>query len=654
MSFVRWSGVVAAVVVLCVLLLITALPLPFHLTALLTLTWFLPGLLLVSAWQLPDTNTLIKTVLAAGLGLCWMVGMQLVVHLIPGPISFWGLIGAHLSGIAVLTPFALRCLATPTLPDWRMGQWGLVLVILFAALLRFPGLDYHEFHFDESFLLTRAREAIRGEDDAFFKHTKGPGEIAIATTLLRGLDTVNEATGRFPFALASVLSVVAVVLLGQRLFQDKRVGLIAGVLLAINGFALGLSRIVQYQGVMLLLTALTFLVLWEFAQRGGLRWLYMGLVFSTVGIIMHYEFALMAPVLLLLAWQGWRRTDDRFALARMLAAGTVAASTAGFIYYNLFTNPYYERITQVYAKVRMGQPGNWNGSFFVEIATLYNSIYFLVALIALVIAGMAWGFSRRETRYATALLTLWFAPYFILYFFVVEFPGTHFYMMMESWSLLAALPIAAMMTLPATRPVRWAAGAFAGVGVAVSVGYLYLVFFQQSPEYVMNYPATRVPLYWTFYGDNIPAKPRFGFPIQEGWKVLGVLSESHDIGGTYASNERSNHLRWYLSGLERVDWDEQPDMVFVATHLQEPDPAFNPDFLAGYEKVGDITVRGEPRITLYARPELALDLESYPSEGFAYTFDDMVARIADNTILAPPSLTGLADIINPLAKQFGE
>jgi 4-amino-4-deoxy-L-arabinose transferase-like glycosyltransferase len=205
------------------------------------------------------------------------------------------------------------------------------LLLGLALSLRLPGLGYHEFHFDEVLVLTRAREAIRGEDDALARHTKGPGEIAATIVVYRALGTANETTARLPFGLASVASILALFVLGRRLFSTK-VGLTAGLLLAANGFALGLSRIVQYQPAMLLLSILAVLAAWEFAQSGQARWLALAAVFSAFGAIMHYEFLLLAPLLALLAVMGWRRARSKRTVALtawwsgIAAAGLVAAA----------------------------------------------------------------------------------------------------------------------------------------------------------------------------------------------------------------------------------------------------------------------------------------------------------------------------------------
>jgi hypothetical protein len=572
--------------------------------------------------------------IALGLGWCWMILIMLLVHWLPGPLALWLCIGAYEAG-ALLLLIALRWRkgATTVQTTPRRTWAGLVLLLGVALLLRLPGLGYHEFHDDEVLVLTRAREAIRGEDDALARHTKGPGEIAAATVIYRALGTINETTARLPFALASVASIMALFVLGRRLFSTN-VGLIAGLLLAANGFALGLSRIVQYQPAMLLLSILAVLAAWEFAQSGQIRWLALLGVFSAFGAIMHYEFALLLPLLALLAALGWRRSESkrRVVLATcwigVMAAGLVAAA-----YVPLILNAFFAR-TQDYLATRLGGAGVWNLPFFVEMGAFYNSIYFFAGLIGLVIAGLFLGW--RAARLPVFMLALWFAPYLLLYLLLVQYPGTHFYLLMPSWSLLAALPLAALLSPGARPPVaHWAAGGLVVLWLGLSVHYLYLMFFRQAPEYLINFKETRNPVYWAPYGENIPQKPRFGFPIRQGWKTLGVLAEWNYLGKTYASNEGSNHLRWYLGGFDRVTIDAAPDFIFVASHLQEPDPAYHDGWLDGYQRVGEVRVRGEPRIELWARQPLPVSFVTYDAELFAQLFETVVPVLRDLPAPAP-------------------
>jgi hypothetical protein len=268
-------------------------------------------------------------------------------------------------------------------------------------------------------------------------------------------------------------------------------------------------------------------------------------------------------------------------------------------------------------------------SVFVELGTFYNSSYFFVGLILLVGAGIIVGW--RKARPQTILLVLWFLPMFILLAVILRLPGTHFYLLMPSWSLLAALPLASLTeqrALPA--PVRWALLGLVAVWLAVSTGYLYLAFFRQDPEYVVNYGEERLSLFPAPYGKNVPLDPRFGFPIHEGWKALGLLARWGCLQGTFASNEGSRfHEHWYLQDLTRVGQEDSPDYIFVAKHVQAPNWKYDESLADGYQPVASVQVREEARIEVLTRQPVAAFHTTYPSEEFALLFDRTVPALED-------------------------
>lgn len=605
--------------------------------AMMALAWWLPGVLLVLLWRLPRTDLPTVTVLALALGLCWMVLLALLAHWFPGPIGLWPLVALYAFGaLALLLALARRPLLSPvplSLPV-LVSLCGLVLV---AATLRLPGLGYHEFHADEVVLLRQSRRAIEGDDAALAEHTKGPGEIAVALVVYRALGTADEATARLPFALASVASVLALALLGGRLFNPT-VGWVAGLLLAVNGFALGLSRIAQYQAVILLLSALSMLAAWEFYRGRERRWLLLLSTLTAFGLIFHYEFGLLAPALACLVVLGWRRARraERGCLVNAaLWGGTAGGALVAAAYVPAIVNPYFAT-TQGYLANRLGEIGTFNLPFLVEMGTFYNSTYFFAGLVLL--AGLGSWLGWRRARLPLVVLWLWWLPFFLLYIFVVRYPGTHFYLLMESWSLLAALPLAALATdLQGMLTWRRVAAVAVAAWLVVSIYYLYLVFFRQAPEYVMHYDTERLPFYWAPYGERIPEKPRFGFPIQVGWKVAGVLGQWGYLPATYASNDGAWELRrWYLTPYDKRDPDQSPGVFFIATLLHEPNPEYDDVYLQGYLHVGDIFVRGEPRLQIWTWRPLPVPYVAFDAEQFAPLFEREVNRL--EPLPDPPAL----------------
>ena len=389
---------------------------------------------------------------------------------------------------------------------------------------------------------------------------------------------------------------------------------------------------------MLLLMTLAVLAGWHFAQSGRARWLVLTAVLSAFGVVMHYEFALMTPLLVVLAWQGWRRSESRRAVAMSaVVVGALGAALVLGTYIPVLRNDNFTQ-TQSYLGNRLGTELNFNIAFFAEMGTFYNSAWFFFGLCGLVLVALVLGARAQEShpRRLAWLATLWFLPYFILYLFVMRFPGTHFYMMMPAWSLLGALPLV-MLLGDQQNWRRWVTIFLVTLWLGVSTHYVYLMFLRQQPEYLINLPQARLALYPTTYGNAIPQEPRFGFPIREGWKALGALAEWGYLGEGFASNERSRHLHnWYLDAVDRENMLDTAQFAFIARHLQQPLPGFDRERVEReFIKIGDVRVRGEARIDLYAREPLPVPYLTLDAELFSNAFD----RAQSLDAPAPPAQT---------------
>ena len=105
-----------------------------------------------------------------------------------------------------------------------------------------------------------------------------------------------------PFALAGLTALLAVYLLGRRMFGTLA-GWAAAMLLAVDGYAVAFARIVQYQSLVLLTSALVVLILVPPGETPAARVGYLSLAatLAATGLLAHYEAALaLIPALFLL------------------------------------------------------------------------------------------------------------------------------------------------------------------------------------------------------------------------------------------------------------------------------------------------------------------------------------------------------------------
>jgi 4-amino-4-deoxy-L-arabinose transferase-like glycosyltransferase len=544
----------------------------------------LPGALIVSrALALASADRKAPPwpeVLLLGSAVSYLVTTTIVLLLgyVPQPITYAALLGVCDVIILVVlylnyrSRLQLWSRSPVSLDRSNAGTVALVLVVLLAAFVRLGNLGYGEYVGDEIDVVYRARQAILGNQEELFLQRKGPVQIMVTAAFALGTNSFDELPLRLPFALASVLSVATLYLLGASAW-NRRVGLLAAAALAIDGVVVGFSRVVQYGGVVLLTLVVIVYCLHRMStsEEAGLRrrYLSLALILLASALLAHYEAAMVAVPMAMLLFRERKRVFARENLKELTVAVVIVLALLVVFYVPFVLHPHFSETTDAYANVQMGfgeGPFN-NVGRFVGTNIFYNSVYYMVlaallwglgtfavlsralparwragayVAVALVVAGtilslIAPGSLASEGRswalvcFVPALaLAVWFASpkrieqamfawfftVFIVSTFLVKTQHLHFYTMAPSAALVAALGLDWVITkgrLPQLNAVRWVAWA-AGVGVyAVLAGYLYLVFVQTSPQYAVDFPDHRSSLYWTPQTE-FPPGGFFGFP----------------------------------------------------------------------------------------------------------------------------------------------
>ena len=384
------------------------------------------------------TDALERLLLIIGAGYAVLVAWGLVAHYLPGPL-------VPSTGAMYLLPSLLLALF------WRRRRpsgeprpvpraiWIQVgAVVLFGALLRLPDIGYAEVQGDEATIMLKAASALQGRTDAIFIHKKGPAEILIATMFYGLEDRASEVLVRLPFAFATLAGLAVVYLLGRSMFSPAA-GLIAGLLLGLNGFFIGFSRIVQYQSVVFLMSALAIWCAWRLSQSGRgdpesagasdvdppsseqapislssaakdgapAAWIGLGALFIAIGIMSHYDTVFALPPVAWLLWRRWRTAGGdggRFTIGtalarsdvrRLLFAGLGAAVLLAIFFVPLSRHPYFQSTTLDYL-IGTRLRGDGDGGLFhnafqnsATLATFYTSTWLmlLVSILLLVEIG---------------------------------------------------------------------------------------------------------------------------------------------------------------------------------------------------------------------------------------------------------------------------
>lgn len=473
-----------------------------------TLVWLGAGYAAARHLFQRRTVTLVEqAALAGGLGLIVLAAATLVGTL-PRP----AIIAVAIT-LAVVVPVLLyrsyRTLfdearspgAAPTPTETQdlsasLSHWpAIALVIALAALFRFVNLGYSEFQGDEARAVMMAHEMVRTRSpEILLQHKKGPLEIVLPAATLRWGD-LRESTARLPFAIAGFLGVLAILALGTRLW-GFRAGFAAAVALAIDGYLIAFSRIVQYQSLVFLFSVLAVWCAWRFYRRAadGDRALLIAALCIGFGTWAHYEMVFAAPPVAWLALARGReeKWGAREWLRRLLPPAFVAAAVVALFYVPFVRNPQFAETRQYILERRVGSPPFYMLGDFFQRASFYNASYTVVLMATALVAALAARLRGAWGRAGTALGAVWllafavliarpelfaigpadaeprrslailvFLPVFLALFvapridapwraillwlagpffaasFLVQKPHTHFYTMLPAWALLA-------------------------------------------------------------------------------------------------------------------------------------------------------------------------------------------------------------------------
>ena len=609
----------------------------------------MPGFLLVE-WAFAGSAGPEQALLGLGSGYALLVLGTLLAHYLPGPLSPW-LLFALTNGLCLLLLIRLVTWSLGHLAAWSprpirrpsnhsttrpldhqttrpsdhqtIRLMVLIGLLILAAAFRLPWLGYSEFQGDEAIVMLKAAAAVQGRGDVLFLHKKGPAEILIPTALLALTGHLPEAWARLPFALAGLGGVALIYLLGREM-ASERAGLWAALLMALNGYLVAFSRIVQYQSLVFFLSALALWCgyrFWQGGERAG-RYLILAGLFTGVGLLAHYDAVFILPPLGYLVWARFRRRKKGVLRPLLLTLALLTAILSSF-YLPFVLHPHFQAARSYISARTGGRPPYLNLRHFWINSAIYNSIYYILLMVALLLLAVGWHLGRfltgRGNRLAKASW-IWFAGPFLLYTFLLRDPRTHLYIMFPPWALVAGTALA--WGLGRLRSWR---GRAAGYGILaalllLSAGYLYLAFLQHTPLYQRTYPQHRSALYPTPYGDRFPEMGIFGFPYRAGWKVIGALYQAGVLQGDYDSNEEEPITRWYTRGAVRCPhW---PRYYFIAWKVQD-EVVVPPHILA--ERYGEravVEVDGQPRLRIFERDvPPAAEPTIYRLADFADLFD---------------------------------
>lgn len=421
---------------------------------------------------------------------------------------------------------------------------ALVCLILVTAWLRLANLGYSDYQGDEVKALATP---LSGQNLTAFllEQRKGPVQFLLTYVIkLAHPSLSNQFLTRLPFALAGILAVYFFYWLAALLY-DRNIGLVAAFTLSLNGLFIGLSRIVQYQALVILFS---ILALYGFSlaihsSRWRVAGIYAGFMCWAIAILSHYDGIFIAPFALYLLAR-WFSADSPLSKASRWKHAALAASLFALAL-ALFFIPFALSLgenTLAYWWTRIGgeetQAGIPSSLFTFR---LYNP---LLTIYLYAILGVLSLFRLSRTY----PVWLWLAfPWLVLEVLIAD-PGTHIYTYLLPAALLAAFGVDVFRSL-LSRLAGARAGKTATIGglaaaLVILAGIGHLIFIDHTPEYPWE---ERRILFWSIGSPDPQYRMwAFGFPYNRRWEEIGNFVTTSENNGYYATNENKSIAGHYI------------------------------------------------------------------------------------------------------------
>jgi len=178
---------------------------------------------------------------------------------------------------------------------WFLYQWALIGVILLGALLRLPTLDRQSIWFDEAVTIAFSSAGWTNLLWALLVDGVHPPLFYMLTKLMLPLTGTTQFAVRFLSTVPALLTIPVIYRLGQAMF-NRRVGLLAALLLAVNPLHIWLSQEARMYGIFLLLVTASMFFFWRAMQTNKTRY-WVGLFLVNALVFNVHYFSLLVPAI---------------------------------------------------------------------------------------------------------------------------------------------------------------------------------------------------------------------------------------------------------------------------------------------------------------------------------------------------------------------
>jgi hypothetical protein len=622
-------------------------------------------------------------------GLCGALALPalllMALQLLPGPLPGWLLLvlcdaQSALVGLALLRRPAPR-LAAPAGQAHPLLPLGLIMLL--AAAFRLPFLGRPELHDDEASAIAAAARLVAGQPDQLMIQLKGPAQSLLPAGPIALSGQISELVARAPFALAGLGVVLGGYLLARRMLGAAHApaALLVALLLALDGFLIAFSRIIQYQSIVMIMGLGAAICCWRFYRGEGrpLPQLVAAAILLALGLLGHYDAIYGAPALAWLVLAGGRRRGWRPAdwLRGLAAPVGIGAALLGSFYLPFALHPHFSKAADHIGERSGQQSGGWalynnlGGSYFL--ASFYTTAPALWALIggaALTLAAASLIYVRPRplggllaglilasaadllrgpdrsllmgapglvalacalpllglilapaTPAALRLALIWFVSAAVPIGFLLAQPRTHMHVADIPATMIVGWGLAALAERADRRGLIWpqlALGLAATALVAVASPYAYALFVRQTPEYQREFPMAHLAAYPALAADRLDS------PIG-GSGRLGYPAEDgwKTIGELYRRGVLHGPFASNQS-TELAGWYTRGLLRCGATpnYYLIAGALLDPPIPASYHLFGAVVVDGQRQLSIYSRSPVGSPPQIFDAADFRAAFDN--------------------------------
>jgi len=283
----------------------------------------------------------------------------------------------------------------------------LIVTVLLAIIVRFYGLTFQSYWFDEIFSIKTSNPA----NSLLYVYNQTMGDVhpPFYQSLLwfwYQLFGFNEYSGRALSALAGSFSVFVIYLLGKELY-NKEVGVYASLIAATNYFLILYSQEVRSNIVLFLFSALSYLYFIKLLKNHSKQNIFFYLLFSILAIYTHYfGFFLLASQIFVFLFYLIIDKEGRARLIKLALFSALLTLIA--------LAPLLQRIVE-----HIHTEGYWmetpHSLFFIDYLKAYILSPFLQKIfLLLTLISIGSLFIKKYYSRSTALLFIWIVMGFLL------------------------------------------------------------------------------------------------------------------------------------------------------------------------------------------------------------------------------------------------